>query len=584
MENIDDRASLLIVDDERGPTESLRMIFKPQYEVFTAPGGQTRPCEILHSTPIDVVTLDLRMPGMPGVEVMEHIKRHDPDIEVIVVTGYASLDSAIRGLRHRVFDYVTKPFDVPQISRPGAARRGAAARRSAGAAHQGRLPGQPVARAAHASQRHHRLQLHPHRGAAPPPQRGSARRLRPHPGELAAAAQPDRNRAAAQLARRRRARAQRLDASTCARSCGARRAISPPPPASRGLDPGGRGRRRARSGCTSDEHKLERILWALIDNAMKFTPARLDLACRRSHGRRQLVRDRRPRHRRRHRADSVEDLIERAAHSAVEPADRVPGLGLGLRMATRLTEFLGGHLRVRSASGAGTQFTIALPVFAPATARACSTRSVPMANDFLLCRPLRRTLSPSPLRPAGGIDRGTQERDLDLDDFLAGHEATPWSTRRAAPSRAVHDRPVWDPMATSLVPRPYGQRRVASLCAAGGRSSTSAPLRVGHLQRGAQLRGVVLRRSGRAASAPGARPPFLSRWPCASTKLESVRRRRAATWSGARPGDHRDELRRRRATRTPASRPFPTRLCGPAAVALHLHLRRLRAGPRRAPS
>ncbi|MEO8604199.1 MAG: response regulator, partial [bacterium] len=112
---MDNRASLLIVDDERGPTESLRMVFKSEYDVFTAPGGQEA-LEILHAQAIDVVTLDLRMPGMPGVEVMEHIKRHDPDIEIIVVTGYASLDSAVRGLRNRVFDYVTKPFDVPQIS------------------------------------------------------------------------------------------------------------------------------------------------------------------------------------------------------------------------------------------------------------------------------------------------------------------------------------------------------------------------------------------------------------------------------------------------------------------------------------
>lgn len=112
---MDNRASLLIVDDERGPTESLRMVFKSEFDVYTAPGGQEA-LSILHEQPIDVVTLDLRMPGMPGVEVMEHIKRHDPDIEIIVVTGYASLDSAVRGLRNQVFDYVTKPFDVPQIS------------------------------------------------------------------------------------------------------------------------------------------------------------------------------------------------------------------------------------------------------------------------------------------------------------------------------------------------------------------------------------------------------------------------------------------------------------------------------------
>ena len=124
---MEERASLLIVDDERGPAESLRMIFKPSYNVFTASGGP-QALEILHSTPIDVVTLDLRMPAMSGVEVMERIKQYDPDIEVIVVTGYSSLDSAIRGLRQGVFDYISKPFDVPQIS--DLVRRAVARRRA----------------------------------------------------------------------------------------------------------------------------------------------------------------------------------------------------------------------------------------------------------------------------------------------------------------------------------------------------------------------------------------------------------------------------------------------------------------------
>ena len=111
-----DRASLLIIDDERGPTESLRMVFKEDYDVFTA-GGGLEAMEVLGDRTIDVVTLDLRMPGMGGNEAMELIKRYDPDIEIIVVTGNASFESAIRGIRHRIFDYVTKPFDVPHISK-----------------------------------------------------------------------------------------------------------------------------------------------------------------------------------------------------------------------------------------------------------------------------------------------------------------------------------------------------------------------------------------------------------------------------------------------------------------------------------
>src|SRR5690606_26772842 len=64
----EERASLLIIDDDRGPAESLRMVFKEQYEVFTAPGGKEA-LEVLRDRPIDVVTLDLRMPGMTGNEV-----------------------------------------------------------------------------------------------------------------------------------------------------------------------------------------------------------------------------------------------------------------------------------------------------------------------------------------------------------------------------------------------------------------------------------------------------------------------------------------------------------------------------------
>ena len=112
---MDHKPSLLIVDDERGPAESLRMIFKPSYDVHVANSGPEA-LRILRSAQVDVVTLDLRMPVMSGVEVMERIKQHDPDIEVIVVTGYSSVDTAVHSLRFGVFDYVSKPFDVPHIS------------------------------------------------------------------------------------------------------------------------------------------------------------------------------------------------------------------------------------------------------------------------------------------------------------------------------------------------------------------------------------------------------------------------------------------------------------------------------------
>ncbi len=109
-----EQATVLVVDDELGPRESLQTVLERDYQVLSAAEG-VEALKILAETPVDVVLLDLRMPGLPGIKVLERIKGIDPDIEVIVVTGYASYDSLLEGLRLKVFDYVAKPFDVPQL-------------------------------------------------------------------------------------------------------------------------------------------------------------------------------------------------------------------------------------------------------------------------------------------------------------------------------------------------------------------------------------------------------------------------------------------------------------------------------------
>jgi len=108
------RPRILIVDDELGPRESLRMILKPSFDVYTAKDGISA-LEIIKKTPIDLVTLDLRMPGMPGEEVLKHIKNYDPSIGVIIITGYGTLQSAVEAIKYKVFDYILKPFNVPDI-------------------------------------------------------------------------------------------------------------------------------------------------------------------------------------------------------------------------------------------------------------------------------------------------------------------------------------------------------------------------------------------------------------------------------------------------------------------------------------
>src|SRR3989475_5721289 len=121
---------ILVVDDEMGPRESLKMILYPYYNVHTADRG-AQAVEMLKQVPVDLVTVDLKMPGFSGINVLEKVKQYDPDIEAIIITGYGSLDTAIEGLRLGAFDYISKPFDVNHILslvRRGLERRTAKAR------------------------------------------------------------------------------------------------------------------------------------------------------------------------------------------------------------------------------------------------------------------------------------------------------------------------------------------------------------------------------------------------------------------------------------------------------------------------
>lgn len=120
------KPKVLVVDDELGVRESLRAILSQDCDVLTAASG-AEALRILGGEQIALVTLDLRMPGMSGIEVLEASKRLDPDIEALIITGYGSFDTAVQGLRHRAFDYLAKPFDTVQVR---AAVQAALARRA----------------------------------------------------------------------------------------------------------------------------------------------------------------------------------------------------------------------------------------------------------------------------------------------------------------------------------------------------------------------------------------------------------------------------------------------------------------------
>jgi len=120
-----ERPRVLVVDDELGPRESLRMILKPSYEIATAESGTVALQTIAGFHP-DVVFMDIKMPQMDGIELLQRIKRLDPSIEVVMITAYASLDTVKNALTHGAFEYLIKPFsrkDLEDTARRALARR-----------------------------------------------------------------------------------------------------------------------------------------------------------------------------------------------------------------------------------------------------------------------------------------------------------------------------------------------------------------------------------------------------------------------------------------------------------------------------
>jgi DNA-binding NtrC family response regulator len=108
---------ILIVDDEFSVRDSLYHWFrKDGYEV-TAAKSAAEAVEALAARRYDVALLDIKMPGMDGIRLHEHIRRCDPQTAVIMITAFASVDTAVRALKLGAFDYLTKPIDPDELSR-----------------------------------------------------------------------------------------------------------------------------------------------------------------------------------------------------------------------------------------------------------------------------------------------------------------------------------------------------------------------------------------------------------------------------------------------------------------------------------
>lgn len=107
--------TVLIVDDEVAFVETLvKRLAKRELEVVAAHSGQEALDMLESSGPakIDVVILDVKMPGMDGIETLARIKELHPLVEVVMLTGHATVESAIDGMKKGAFDYLMKPCDV----------------------------------------------------------------------------------------------------------------------------------------------------------------------------------------------------------------------------------------------------------------------------------------------------------------------------------------------------------------------------------------------------------------------------------------------------------------------------------------
>jgi signal transduction histidine kinase len=103
--------TLLIVDDEEGPRQSIRIIFKDEFKVLMADSGPAA-IQLAKEHSIDAAVLDIRMAGMSGIEVLNAIKAIDSTTEVVMLTAYETLETARQALRLGACEYLSKPFDI----------------------------------------------------------------------------------------------------------------------------------------------------------------------------------------------------------------------------------------------------------------------------------------------------------------------------------------------------------------------------------------------------------------------------------------------------------------------------------------
>ncbi len=109
-------AKVLLVDDETSFLSVMgKRLGSRDLEVVTADSGQAGLDALEKDPEIDVVILDVKMPGMDGMETLHEMRKRFPLAEVVMLTGHATVDTAIDGMKHGAFDYLMKPCDIDKL-------------------------------------------------------------------------------------------------------------------------------------------------------------------------------------------------------------------------------------------------------------------------------------------------------------------------------------------------------------------------------------------------------------------------------------------------------------------------------------
>lgn len=108
------KPTVLVVDDEAGPRDALKVILRPFFNIHAAETAG-RALQVLKEQPIDLITLDQKLPDRQGLDLLQDIKQQYSNVEVIIITGYGSLKSAMEGIRYGAAGYLLKPFNVTEL-------------------------------------------------------------------------------------------------------------------------------------------------------------------------------------------------------------------------------------------------------------------------------------------------------------------------------------------------------------------------------------------------------------------------------------------------------------------------------------